>query len=49
MFANNSLVPSIRDLQDVLGRLEEEDALTLVVRRKQQLVTVTFPVPAKPS
>ncbi len=48
VFANNQLVPSIRSLLDELGRLEDGDELTLVVRRENQLVTITLTAPSLP-
>jgi serine protease Do len=47
VFVGNELVQSIRDLQRLLGRLEAEDDLTLIVRRGNQLVSVTMRVPRK--
>lgn len=47
VFVGNELVQSIRDLDRLLGRLEAEDDLTLIVRRGNQLVSVTMRVPRK--
>lgn len=47
VFVGNELVQSIRDLEQLLGRLEAEDDLTLIVRRGNQLVSVTMRVPRK--
>lgn len=47
VFLNNQLVSSIRVLDDQLGRLQAEDDVTLVVRRKNQLVSVTLTAPRK--
>jgi S1-C subfamily serine protease len=47
VFVGNELVQSIRDLERLLGRLEAEDDLTLIVRRGNQLVSVTMRVPRK--
>jgi serine protease Do len=47
VFVGNELVQSIRVLERLLGRLEAEDDLTLIVRRGNQLVSVTMRVPRK--
>lgn len=47
VFVGSELVQSIRDLERLLGRLEAEDDLTLIVRRGNQLVSVTMRVPRK--
>jgi serine protease Do len=47
VFLNNQLVSSIRVLEDQLGRLQAEDDVTLVVRRKNQLVSVILRAPRK--
>jgi serine protease Do len=47
VFLNNQLVSSIRVLDEQLGRLQAEDDVTLVVRRKNQLVSVTMRAPRK--
>ena len=47
VFANGDLVPSIRALDSVLNGLVSGDDLTLVIRRDDELVTVTFRVPRK--
>lgn len=48
VFANDELVPSIRSLRERLAQLQAEDDLTLIVRRGNQLVSVTVRVPRKP-
>jgi serine protease Do len=47
VFLNNQLVPSIRILQEQLGRLQAEDDVQLVVRRGNQLVSITLRAPRK--
>jgi serine protease Do len=45
VFVNNELVQSIRILEMQLGRLQAEDDLVLIVRRGNQLVSVSIRVP----
>jgi serine protease Do len=45
VFVNSDLVSSIRNLNDVLGRLEPGDDLQLTVRRGNDLVSVVLKVP----
>ncbi|MBL8851252.1 MAG: serine protease [Planctomycetaceae bacterium] len=45
VFLNNQLVPSIRVLEENLGRLQAEDDVQLVVRRGNQLVSVLLRAP----
>ncbi len=47
LFVNDDLVQSRRTLQGTLGRLEAGDALRLVVRRKNQLITIELAAPKK--
>ena len=47
VFANGELVQSISTLSDVLGQLVPGDDLQLIVRRGDDLITVTFIVPSK--
>lgn len=47
VFLNNQLVPSIRVLEENLGRLQAEDDVQLVVRRGNQLVSVLMRAPRK--
>lgn len=47
VFVNNELVQSIRILEQQLGRLQAEDDLVLIVRRGNQLVSVSIRVPRK--
>lgn len=47
VFANNELVQSIRILELQLGRMQAEDDLVLIVRRGNQLVSVSIRVPRK--
>lgn len=48
VFVNDDLVPSIRALHMRFAALQAEDDLTLMVRRGNQLVSVTVRVPRKP-
>ncbi|WP_437187525.1 S1C family serine protease [Planctomicrobium sp. SH668] len=45
VFANGELVPSIRSLEQVLKSLAPGDDLELIVRRNEELISVTFQVP----
>jgi serine protease Do len=45
VFVGDRVIPSCRVLLEELGRLEPGDPLTLVVRRDDQLVTVTLTTP----
>jgi serine protease Do len=47
VFVNNELVQSIRILELQFGRLQAEDDLVLIVRRGNQLVSVSIRVPRK--
>ena len=47
VFLNNQLVPSIRILEEQLGRLQAEDDAQFVVRRGNQLVSVMLRAPRK--
>ena len=47
VFANGELIHSIRSLGQVFDRLLPGDDLQLIVRRKDELITVTFVVPDK--
>ena len=48
VFLNNQLVPSIRVLEEQLGRLQVEDDVALIVRRGNQLASVMLRAPRKP-
>lgn len=48
LFIGESLVQSVRMLDNAFGRLEGGDLLRLVVRRGDRLITAEFPVPQKP-
>ncbi len=45
VFANGELIPSIRALDAILRQLPPGDDLQLIVRRDQELISVTFRVP----
>jgi len=47
VFLGDTLIPSVRVLNDELGRLEQGGNLRLVVRRDNALVTVELPIPRK--
>ena len=49
VFLNNQLVPSIRVLDEQLGRLQVEDDVALIVRRGNQLTSVMLRAPRKPN
>ncbi|HEY0982205.1 S1C family serine protease [Schlesneria sp.] len=49
LFVGDSLIHSCQTLKEELGRLESGDQLKIVVRRDDQLVTVTLPVLRKES
>lgn len=48
LFINDVLIHSCRDLKQELGKLEAGDTLTLIVRRKDEIINVTLLVKQKP-
>ncbi len=47
VFANGELVNSIQNLEQVFAQAIPGDDLQLIIRRNEELITVTFPIPRK--